>query len=289
MSLTGLPLLVVVALLAIGCAAGTVVMWSRLRRWRVVVRTVGILMTEATVVLAVGLQVNRSEQFYPTWAALAGDTGTESAVAPARAGDLDATLARRSTLPWQPPELPSWQLAKAPTVTVPPDYLAQGSARYPVLITLGGTDAGAAPVAGVVTLTLAPTRSTTAQNLRTLADALRKDIRVTEGGWAMVAGADKAALAGEFTRAQPARFRALAVVEHSKDATLTSVGTVPSGTALAAVRPETPPGPSGTLPPGVADLTAAAPNAWQTAVTWVAAKLSSPLSPPLLLPTASTP
>lgn len=287
MSLTGIPLLIVAGLSAVACAVATVTLWSRSWRWRVVVRTVGILMTELTVVLTVGLAANRSEQFYPSWGALAGDTGTESATAPVRAGDLDAALAGRSALPWHPRELHRWHLAAAPTVTVPPDYLGPGSTQYPVVVTLGDARSAAAPVAGVVTVVLTPTRATTARALSTLVLELRKDLRVTAQGWAVVAGAGETALAGQLARALPAQFEALAVVQHSPTAGLASLGRTPPGTALAVVRPASARTRSDKVPTGVTSLIAAAPKAWQTAATWTARQLSPPLTAPLLLPTGS--
>lgn len=287
MSLTGIPLLIVAGLSAVACAAATVALWSRSWRWRVAVRTVGILMTELTVVLTVGLAANRSEQFYPSWGALAGDTGTESATAPVRAGDLDAALAGRSALPWHPRHLHRWHLATVPTVTVPPDYLGPSSAQYPVVVTLGDAKSAAAPVAGVVTVALTPTRTTPARALSTLVLELRKDLRVTAQGWAVVAGAGEAALAGRLARALPAQFEALAVVQHSPTAGLASLGRTRPGTALAVVRTASPRTRSDKVPTGVTCLVAAAPKAWQTATTWTARQLSPPLTAPLLLPIGS--
>jgi lysyl-tRNA synthetase class 2 len=264
------------------------VLWSRFGRGRVVVRTVGVLLTEVTVVLAVGLVVNRSEHFYPSWAALSGDTGTDSAPAPARGGELDATLAGRSSLPWHPRDLHRWGLATAPTVTVLPDYLAPGSAQYPVLVTLGRAGTFPAPVPGVVTVALAPTRTTTAQALRTLVTDLDRDFRVTARGWAVVAGADEAALAGQLARALPAQFQALAVVERSPAAGLASLGRIPPGTALATVGPESARGRAPKVTSGVVPLTAATPQAWPTAIAWTTTQLGPALTPPLLLSTRRT-
>ncbi|MEV4641135.1 hypothetical protein AB0J80_27715 [Actinoplanes sp. NPDC049548] len=288
MSLTGIPLIIVVALSAVVCGAATALLWSRSGRGRYVVRTLGILVTEAALVLCAGLVVNRSQQFYPSWAALAGDTGTRSATAPVRAGALDSALAGRSELDWHPRDLRRWHLAAPPKAFVPPDYPTRGTARFPVLLVLGDT-AVTAPEAGAVTVALRPTAATTATALRSLVADLGKDVRVTPGGWVMVAGADQAALAGHLARTSPGLFRAIAVVERSPVATLASLGRTPPGTALAIVRPAAAPGHTGTSAPGVVTLTAGAPTAWQTAMTWTGTQLGPALTPPLLLPTGSAP
>ncbi|MEV6597109.1 hypothetical protein AB0M36_09640 [Actinoplanes sp. NPDC051346] len=292
MSLTGIPLLVVAGFVAVVSAAMTILLWSRFGRWRFVVRTLGVLVTEVLVVLCVGLVANRSEQFYPSWSALAGDTGTETATAPTLVGELDGTLAGRSTTTWEPPDLKSWRLAATPTVTVPseysPAYPAADSRPYPVLVVLGASGVVADPVPGVVMVTLIPTRATNAQALRTLLPSLRRAFRVTSDRWALVAGAGEVTLAGRLVRALPTQFSAMALVQNAPKPFTAALGHTPAGTAVAVVGPVKPSGSSPKLPSTVTVLTTAAPKAWRTAITWTTAHLSPPLAPPLVLPTGKT-
>ncbi|GGQ39861.1 hypothetical protein [Couchioplanes azureus] len=285
-SLTGIPLLALAGLAVAGFVTATVLLWSRCGRWRLLVRTLGVLLIEVAVVLCVGLAVNRSEQFYPSWAALAGDTGTTTTTAATQAGELDGSLAARSRLQWHPAGLPQWKLAAAPTMTVPSDYSAASNAPYPVLVVLGPATSVTAPAPGVVTVTLTPTPSTTAEALRTLVPDLSRAVRVTASGWAVVAGRTEAALAGDLVRSLPAQFRALAWAQESVAAFPGALGRIPPGTTVAAVRP-TAAGRSAKPPPGVTFLTAAPPKAWPTAVTWATRQLSPPLAPPLQLPTGN--
>ncbi|MFI5494752.1 hypothetical protein [Actinoplanes sp. NPDC051859] len=276
MSLTGVSLLVVVGLTAFASAAATIHLWSVGGRWRVLIRTVGILFTQIATVLCIGLAVNRSELFYPSWAALAGDTGTQSTTAPTRTGELDSALAGRTTLPWQPSDLPGWRLSGPPTVTVPPEYHTAGAGEYPVLVVLGAPSKAPAPVPGAVTVALTPTKDTTAEALRTLIADLRKDLRVTERGWALVAGAPDAALAGKLATAHPDQFRAFALAHE------TAPSGTPAGIAVAVVRP---PGKTHNPPAGVTVLHSAPATATRTAIDWATSRLSAPLAPPLQLPT----
>src|SRR4051812_14507996 len=92
MSLTGVPLFVCAVLATAATLAATILVWNRWQRLRFVLRPVGVLLTEALLVVSAGLMVNRSQQFYPDWAALmqsSNSTGTTYAVHP---GGLDGWL-----------------------------------------------------------------------------------------------------------------------------------------------------------------------------------------------------
>ena len=142
MKLTGLPLIVTAALLALAVIAATVLLWSRFGRWRLLSRFAGLVLAEALVVGTVGLIANRSEEFYPSWQALRGDTGTTSSTTPPPAGRLDAQLAGgRSSLPWKPASLASWHLAGTPTVVLPHDYRDHPGTTYPVVMVLPASTA----------------------------------------------------------------------------------------------------------------------------------------------------
>ena len=148
MSLTGLPLLVLVAFVAVIVAATAAAGWRRFGRGRFLWRVLGVLLTEATVLLAVGLAVNRSQQFYPSWAALI-HRGSPIRDAPDRPGRLDRWLHARLgghedqpiAFAWRPSSWPTWHLAAPPTVVVPAGYLLHPSWRYPVvLVAIGEHD-----------------------------------------------------------------------------------------------------------------------------------------------------
>jgi hypothetical protein len=176
MTLTGVPLIVLVAAVTVGAGVVIVRGWSR-RRWPA--RAVGVLVVEALVVLTLGLIVNRAEGFYPSWQALRGDTGTVAVAEPVVAGALDGRVPDGPFL-WRPPGLSAWKLAEPPTITLPVDYEQRSNVTFPVVVFVG-VPARRTPEA--VTLTLAPTGGTT---LHGLPAQLRHDLRVAETGWAVV-------------------------------------------------------------------------------------------------------
>jgi lysyl-tRNA synthetase class 2 len=180
MSLTGWPLLLLTAAATVLAVAGTVRWW---RRARMPVRAAAVLLLETLAVLTAGLVVNRQEQFYPSWRALRGDTGTVAVAAPAVAGRLDSLTA--SSFRWRPAGLPAWRLARPPLVTLPAGYRARPQVAFPVVLSLG---AAAPRTASAVTVTVAPTAHTTAFALRTLPGELCHDLRTTPTGWDVIGG-----------------------------------------------------------------------------------------------------
>jgi hypothetical protein len=219
MALTGVPLIAVCVLLTLAAGAGTVLLWSRSGRWRTVVRPVALVLCEALVVLSAGLVANRHEQFYPSWAALKGDTGTVTRTATQAAGRLDGSFGpSRLRTPWQPAGSAGWHLASSAHVAVPRAYLG-GHGSYPALLGLGGGSypallglGGRPAPAGLVRVTVDPGRQTTAAELATLPSLLATDFRVTGHGWALVTSSACASLATQLIRDDPGRFAALAVV-----------------------------------------------------------------------------
>jgi lysyl-tRNA synthetase class 2 len=208
MALTGLPLIAVCGLLALATGAATVLLWSRFGRWRLVSRTVGLVVCEVLAVLAVGLVANRHEQFYPSWQALEGDTGTATRTAVQAAGRLDGTFTGgRLQADWRPAGSAGWHLAGTARVTVPGDYPG-GHDSYPALLTLGGQPSPAS----LVQVTVDPGKQTTASSLADLPARLAADLRVTGHGWALVTSSAAAPLAVQLIRADPGRFATLAVV-----------------------------------------------------------------------------
>ncbi|MBU2670663.1 hypothetical protein KOI35_44900 [Actinoplanes bogorensis] len=180
MKLTGIPLILLAAVVTVVAGAALVRWWSRGRLTRVV----GVLLVETLAVLTVGLAVNRHEEFYPSWQALGGDTGTATHTGRVRAGLLDAHLAAKS-FTWRPSGYPAWHLAGPPRVTLPADYRDRPAVAFPVVLCLG-TDY--ARTGEAVTVTMSPTSATTPADLLALALELRRDLRVTGSGWVVPAG-----------------------------------------------------------------------------------------------------
>ena len=271
MALTGIPLITSTVLVTALAVAATILLWSRYGRWRLLSRAVGVLVCEALVVLSVGLVANRHEQFYPSWQALSGDTGTQSRTAPRRAGRLDGLFGPgRSKLAWQPSGSAAWQLTSSAEVTVPPGYRAHPS--FPALLALGGRPAAS----GLVSVVASPAARTSAAALADLPALLGVDLRVTGHGWALLASSAQAGLAARLVQDDPGRFAALAVVGKPPAGFRPPPG---PGLAVAVARPKSV---RGAPPPGVTALT----GSWAAATAWAVAQTSLPLAAPQILPTA---
>jgi hypothetical protein len=229
-----------IALAFLGTAvvvAGTVWVWGRSWRLRLLPRMVGVLLIEALLLFSVGLVVNREEGFYPTWEALvASDSG--DAAAPAYhtvAGRLDQQLAalagarsgKPQALPWQPAGWTGWRLAAAPTLVVPAGYLQHPQWRYSVVLVVANAGPGwpaagqdsaalrlAAGASRDVVAFVTTTPGTSAQTLTTdLPDRLGHDLRVTGHRWAMVTSLADARLAQQAVVAAPAQYPAVVTVQ----------------------------------------------------------------------------
>jgi hypothetical protein len=181
MSLTGLPLLLLGALATVVIGALTIWQW---RRIGVAGRFAGVLLLEALVVVTAGLQVNRQEQFYPSWQALRGDTGTTVITTRVHAGLLDQHVPP-GPFPWRPPGLANWDLAAPPTVILPAGYRDRPNVEFPVVLSFGAAPPRAP---SAVTVTMRPTPRTTTAALRDLPSLLRHDLRVTPAGWDVIGG-----------------------------------------------------------------------------------------------------
>jgi lysyl-tRNA synthetase class 2 len=193
-SLTGLPLLLLSAVVTVLVTAATIRLW---RRRLPAVRVAGVLLIEALAVFTAGLAVNRSQQFYPSWPALAGRTGTGTVIQKVHAGVLDAHVPP-GPFPWHPSILSSWHLSGTPIVSLPVDYPERTGVTFPVVLVLG---APAPHPPDAITVSIVPTARTTAAELGTLPGALRHDLRVSEIGWDVVGGGK---LGNAFIAAEPA-------------------------------------------------------------------------------------
>ncbi|OKI85154.1 hypothetical protein [Micromonospora sp. CB01531] len=249
MSLTGLPLLITIGVIAAGAAVGTARTWRRHGRWQALTRPVAVLLTEVLALLAVGLAVNRAEGFYPTWGDLLPAGVARHDTDPTRPGRLDRWITSRAgaapttpvAFPWHPPRGGRWPVTATPTVVVPADYPQHPTRRYPVIAVLAdhATGAGEATAARAVQADTGPVivvfthlRPTAAPTVLTeaLPAGLARDLRVTSHSWALIAPADLAGLAGAVVRAAPTRYPALALLDDAPE---------PGGVAVPADLPAT--------------------------------------------------
>lgn len=269
MSLTGVPLLTLAACALLGAVVGTGYGWRRTGRERFLIRPAGVLLTETLLLLVVGLAVNSSERFYPSWAALAphDDQATAGQTVPGR---LDRLLEQQPgaddgaavTISWQPAGWRQWRLAAPPTVVVPAGYLRHPGWRYPAMVIEDQADAGQPADEYAVLVYL---RAAGAQDAGTLAtrlpQALAADIRVTAHSWALVTPAAQAALDRAVLLADPARYRAVALL---------AAGDRPA-------RPEMPRGTDATV------IHAAPGTATVAALRWADQRIPAPLAAPAAL------
>ena len=252
MTLSGLPLLALVVVLTGAAAAATFLGWHRGGPVRIPLRLLTLVTTQALVVLTAGLIYNRAEQFYPSWQALAGQTGT-TAVAQGRDGRLDAAFTDGRVRSWQPPGSDAWQLSTPPTITVPDGYTGR-DLSFPVLLAVGGP---ASPVPSpAITVTIAPGPQT--RDLPGLPASLGADLRTTSHGWVLVVAAERTPLAASLITEFPGRFAAVAVV---------GSGPAPAGLGI---------------PVRVV-------AGWADAVAWASARTTPALAPPQVLPTVIRP
>jgi hypothetical protein len=234
MSLTGTPLIVLAMLATAGTLAATILVWSRGRRLRLPLRTLGVLLTEALLLLSVGLVVNRSQQFYPTWAALLQTGSTTGITYPTAPGHLDRWLREYAgghpdqsiAFIWQPTGWTGWHLAGAPIIVTPTAYLQHPGWRYSALLVIDNGTTGWTPTAegaaarsagltaGAAIMVFARTTPTTTAHtlVAALPKALARDLRVTGRRWALVASPSDAGLGRQTAAAAPARYPAIALV-----------------------------------------------------------------------------
>jgi hypothetical protein len=317
MSLVGVPLLVLAAALAVGAVAATVWGWRRGGRWRLLTRPLGVLLSQALILISAGLVVNRSEEFYPSWAALAGQQEAEVVAPAVPDGRLDDALRARAvpgravTVPWRPDGVAAWHLAGPATVVVPPDYLSRSTAAFPVVVSLVSgppgstslTPATGSPAwpAGSPVLLNAPASDRTAATdiAGALPGRLAADLRTTGHGWVLVAAWHQAGLAARAVASAPGRFTAVALIAAAPPVSPAASPAV-SAPVSPAASPAAPPtvlpvAPSGVTPPGFrvsADVAVAVARDLSGALAWAMRQAPPVLAPPVVLPplvTASLP
>lgn len=234
MSLTGLTLTVLAFCGTAAVSAATVWGWSRSRSLRFVLRPLGVLLTEALLLLSIGLVVNRQEDFYPSWAALLEPGKPAVPAYRTVAGGLDATItaqaAGKGALPqlitWQPAEWAEWRLTAAPTVVVPAGYSQHPQWRYSVVLVIAQSGQGwpttwqrpaGLNVAGgathdVVVFATATSKTAVPALTSQLPDDLRHDLRVTDHRWAVVTAPANAGLTQRAVLSTPGQYPAIATL-----------------------------------------------------------------------------
>lgn len=192
MSLTGKPLILLAASITLLALAGTVLLWRRSGRFRLLARPAGVLLTEALLIATCGLYANRHAHFYPTWSALLADV-TPHGDYTARPGALDGWLTAHpppdGTFEWRPAGWDGWRLAHPPTVTVPAGYPERPDRIFPVVVVAGDrAPSGDTGDTGDVVVITVPVTAGTPPTVLTAAlpDAAVRDLRVTGRRWALI-------------------------------------------------------------------------------------------------------
>jgi hypothetical protein len=307
MPLTGRALIGLTACCTVAVLAGTVLVWGRWGRLRYLLRPAGVLLSEALLLVTVGLVVNRQEGFYPTWAALldSGSPGTTSyRVA---AGSLDRKLAARvgsrgdaaQEFAWHPSGWTRWRLAGAPEVVTPAGYLRHPGWRYSVVLVVDDSASGwstgrlstaeaAGPAVVVYTTTTAATQVQTLA--RTLPGELDRDLRVTTHRWAIVASASDAGLADQAAVATRGLYPAIVTVPAgaaTPEPLTTHPPVIPALAALGAGSAHRRSSGATKVPAGIVSVTVH--TGLTAAIAWAAAQTPPPLAasaPPVkFLPT----
>jgi hypothetical protein len=269
-------------------------LWHRGGRLRLLLRPVAVLLSQALILVTVGLAVNRSQGFYPSWASLAGHQQAETVASAAPDGRLDDAVRARLplgaasavTVSWHPGDVAGWHLTATPTVTVPPDYLSRSADAFPAVLSIvAPATVAPSPVpvrrAGAPVLVTAPAsaRTTPAHVAAALPDQLGRDLRVASHGCTLVAGRHQAALASRAVQLVPGRFTALVLGAGA------GTGPLPVGVRLPVGLPVAVVGlPASGVPAGVTALRCRAGDEWATAVAWAVRQAPPVLAPAVVLP-----
>jgi hypothetical protein len=287
MALTGWPIIVVAAVLALGAGAATVLTWRRHRRLAWASRALAVLVCETLALLTTGLIVNQREQFYPSWAALFESADhTPVATAKPTVGLLDEQIAARVgnrgekqvSVLWPGASWAAWHLAGPPTLVVPQVYLHHPTWSFPVVLAFG--PAGAPEVSAIrVVVKLRPGADGAALGAQLPAE-LAKALRVQPHGWALVTSRVEERAAFAAVDANPATFGSLALVDDA-GAPLPVRAQLPPEISVAVVgtrQQAAKPGPA-----GVTVLAGTPADRWRTAVAWAAGRTPQPLAPAQVL------
>ncbi len=215
--------------------AATVWSWSRTGWLRFILRPTGVLLTEALLLVSIGLIVNRHENFYPSWEALLDTTNQGQPSYKTEAGSLDGAVAARAKgnasvselLPWQPTGWTDWHLASAPKLVIPAGYSEHPQWRYSVVLVISNSTSGWPPgwqqAAGLsdaaganrdLVIFVTTTPATALVDLvAELPTYLRHDLRVSDHRWAIVTSSAEAGPTHAAALTTPGIFPAIATVQ----------------------------------------------------------------------------
>jgi len=91
--LTGTPLLVLICVLAVALPAAAVFSWTRFRTLRVSRTIAALVASQLMVTLAIGLMINRSQNFFTSWSDLFGTAAPAAHQVKVAPGSLDSRVA----------------------------------------------------------------------------------------------------------------------------------------------------------------------------------------------------
>jgi hypothetical protein len=300
-ALTSRSLIAFCAIATVLACTALIVFWRRLGRggWPLV-RMVGILLSEGLLIFTVALQVNRADDFYPSWSALLG--GVQSRDLPrASAVSLSGWLAGQAAegartglaFTWRSSDA-AWRLPQPPTMYLPPAYFRQPGLVLPVVVVVapptvtaaqGAWDdpaalAHAASVNACLILVRADPHLNVPSLAATLPQRLLADVRVAPHGWGVTAIGAAIPSGLDLLRLGSDRFGPLALVPSATTAVSPLWIRTARAEAGALLAPSHMPGGAGRR--GVATGLVAA-------LRWVGSHLPPALAPPLALPSYPVP
>lgn len=138
MGLTGVPLLILVALLGVGLPVGAVLLW-RYRRLRLLRTAAMIVAGQMMFTFALGLLVNRQEQYFTSWSDLFGTNTPPALPAPGAPAPADARVPHGTVFATRI-DGPASHIDLPADVYLPPQYgePAYARERFPVLELVDG-------------------------------------------------------------------------------------------------------------------------------------------------------
>jgi hypothetical protein len=310
MELTSRSLVALSAITTVLACTALIVFWRRLaRRAWPLVRVVGILLCEALLIFTVALQINRADDFYPSWSALLGGDQTRD-LPRAPAASLSGWLASKAAegarsglaFTWRSSDA-AWRLPQPPIVYLPPAYFRQPGLMLPVIVVLAppaltaaqGAWDDPAPAAlahdAGVSAGLILLRADAHLNVTTLAATLPQrlltDVRVAPHGWGVTAIGAAIPAGLDLLRLGSDRFGPLALVPSATTAVNPLWIKTARDEAGALLAPSHLPGGAGRR--SVATGSAVVSPALVAALRWVFGQMPPALAPPMVLPPYQVP
>jgi hypothetical protein len=267
--------------------AGLAFAWPRLRGWWRLARIPAVIVCQLLLVFTIGIAVNRTEDFYPSWAALRGATPPKITTSTRPTARLAAWLRAQQAhglkagvqFAWHAADDVAWGL-RAPTVVyLPKAYFQTQDVDLPVVLLLTATPLAAparaqlatavAPGSAVVVVMAPDPHGASQRAMEAVPALLAEDVRVERGGWGIVATGATVSPALALFGSQPAEFGVLALLPAAHP----TAALAREAQAVVAWRPLL-------ISPG---------NQLMRALAWVAGELPPPLRPALVLSGTTTP